>query len=296
MSILVTGASGRLGRRVIDALLERAPASEIIAASRAPDRLNHLDGKGVARRFCDFGAPESLAETFSGVTRALIISGMPPADIVSQRRAAFEAAARAGVRQIVYTSFPNPAEGSPAPPAGYQRASEAALKACGAPWTILRNAFYAELRVDIAPNYIRAGSWTTNMGTGGHAFVSRSDCAAAAAGALTSEGHEGKTYDITGPELIDPAAYTALLEWRSGRKVACRQVSDEAFETYRAAFEADPANANCVELYGGSGRAIREGWMSQRSTAVRDLSGRDPVSLKMLFEAGPQGTSDYGAR
>jgi uncharacterized protein YbjT (DUF2867 family) len=104
-----------------------------------------------------------------------------------------------GVGHIVYTSVVNPVPDNPFPPAATHLRSEADLVSTGVAWTILRNALYADLRVQIAASYSRAGRWTTNIGAGAHAFVARADCAAAAAAALTTPGHEGRRYTVEGP-------------------------------------------------------------------------------------------------
>ncbi len=236
---------------------------------------------GAAIRYGDFDDPDGLAAAFAGAERALVISAIGPA---GRHRTAFEAAVRAGVGHLFYTSVQNPVEGNPFPPAAGQRASEHALRDTGAAWTVLRNALYTDLRVEIAAAYVRAGRWTTNIGNGAHAFVSRRDCAAAAAGALTSEGHAGRSYEITGPELISAADYAGLLEEFGGRPVECLQVDDASYDGYRADFEADPRNSGYFELFTGTGQAIRTGYLGQLTTAARDLSGRATTSMREVFE------------
>jgi NAD(P)H dehydrogenase (quinone) len=281
MTIAVTGASGRLGRLTIAELLGHVSASDLILITRRPELLTDLANRGASVRYGDFGEPTGLLAAFAGAQRALVISVIGPAGL---HAAAFEAAARAGVEHLCYTSVPNPVPDSPFPPAAGQRASEQALRATGLAWTVLRNALYADLRAQIATAYIRDGRWTTNIGNGGHAFVSRRDCAAAAAGALTSDGHAGRAYVITGPELVDASGYTGLLEQFGGRPVDCAQVDDDAYERYRAAFQSDPRNSAYFELFTGTGRAIRTGYLGEQTTAVHELSGRPASSLRDVFE------------
>lgn len=285
MRILVTGSSGNLGRLIAERLLERLPASQLILLTRTPEKLEAFAKRGATIRRGGFLQADNLSDAFAGAERAVIIStAAGGGDRLAQHRAAFEAAAGAGVRHLFYTSYPNPVEGNPAPPVPVHRESEQALRSVGVAWTILRDALYAHVRVDIADRYLSEGRWMTNMGDGSHAFVRREDCAAAAAGALTSGGHEGKIYDITGPALVDAAQYTALLEEFGGRKVDCVRLDDDSFERYRVGFANDPANAEYVELFTGTGQAIRECYLGQRSTAVKDLSGRAPLSLREMFE------------
>ena len=198
-------------------------------------------------------------------------------------RAAFEAAGRAGVGRIVYTSVQNPVRDNPFPAAAIHVRSEVDLAAAGVPWTILRNALYADLRVELARCYARDGRWITNFGDGGHAFVARVDCAAAAAGALCGEGYEGLVYDVTGPALVTADDYLALVRERTGAHVERIDVDDDAYERHRVVFAADPANAGTFELFTGSGRAVREGHLGVLGSGVQTLAGREPRSLHDLL-------------
>lgn len=281
---VVTGASGKLGRHVVAALLERVPASALILVSRSPDSLGDFARLGAAVRYADFERPDSLPAAFADGQRALVISTIGALDTVAAHRAAFEAAAQAGVRHIVYTSVMNPREDNPFPPAKTHLRSEQDLRETGIAWTILRNALYADLRVQIAPKYIHDGRWTTNIGDGSHAFVSRAGCAAAAAAALVTSGHEGQVYDITGPELVDARKYVALLEEVGGHPIKRIEADDAEYEHYRAAFSADPDNAAYFELFADTGQAIRAGYLNQLGTGVQHLTAHPPLSLRELFQ------------
>jgi NAD(P)H dehydrogenase (quinone) len=272
----VTGASGRLGRLVIEALHDRqVPAETVVPISRT-----RIDGR---TRFGDFERPETLDEALRGIDRLLVISTLGPRDNVAAHRAAFEAAARVGVGRIVYTSVQNPAPDSPFPPAAIHGRSEVELAGVGVPYTILRNALYADLRAEIARCYARDREWTTNLGDGGHAFVTRADCAAAAAGALCGDGPDGHTYDITGPALVSADGFLALLRERTGAPIERIEVDDDTYERHRTAFLADPANAGTFELFTGTGRAIREGRLAILSDGVQTLCGRPPRPLDDLL-------------
>jgi NAD(P)H dehydrogenase (quinone) len=282
VSLIVTGAAGQLGRLAAAALLERVSPGEVVLVSRSPAALADFEQQGATVRFGDFDQPASLPAAFAGGQRALVISTLGARDTVAAHRAAFQAAAQAGVEHVVYTSVLNPVAGNPFPAAQPQRLSEEALRATGVPWTMLRHALYSDLRAQLAAAYLRDGRWTTNTGAGAHAYVARADCAAAAVAALTSAGHEGREYDITGPELIDAPRFGALLAELGGRPVTCAAVDDGAYEAYRTAFMADPANAGCFELFTGSGIAIRTGYLSQLGSGVQQLTGRAPVTLAQV--------------
>jgi NAD(P)H dehydrogenase (quinone) len=287
VSLIITGATGQLGRLAAAGLLEQVPPGEVVLVSRSPDSLADFAARGATVRFGDFDQPDSLPAAFAGGERALVISTLGPRDTAAAHRAAFEAAARAGVGHIVYTSVLNPVAGNPFPAARPQRLSEEALRAAGVAWTLLRNALYSDLRAQLIAAYLRDGRWTTNVGDGAHAYVARADCAAAAVAALTTGGHAGRAYDITGPELIGAPEFLALLAELGGRSVTCAAVGDEAYEAYRAAFMADPANAGCVELFTGTGTAIRTGYLGQLGTGVLELTGRPPVTLAQVARHYP---------
>jgi NAD(P)H dehydrogenase (quinone) len=272
----VTGASGRLGRLVIEALLDRGvPAESVVPISRTRT--------AERARLGDFERPETLTDAFRGVDRLLVISAIGPRDTAAAHRAAFEAAARAGVGRIVYTSVQNPVPDNPFPAAAVHVRSEADLATTGPPWTVLRNALYADLRADLARCYARDGRWTTNLGDGTHAFVTRADCAAAAAGALCGDGHEGRTYDVTGPALVTADDYLTLARERTGAAIERVELDDASYERHRATFTADPANAGTFELFTGTGRAIREGHLATLGHGVETLTGREPRPMAGLL-------------
>jgi NAD(P)H dehydrogenase (quinone) len=177
----------------------------------------------------------------------------------------------------------NPVRDNPFPPAAVHARSEADLTATGVPWTILRNALYADLRAELARCYARDGRWSTNLGNGGHAFVARADCAAAAAGALCGDGYEGRTYDITGPGLVTAADYLTLVRERTGAHIERVDLDDDGYERHRATFLCDPANAGTFELFTGSGRAIREGHLCVLGDGVQTIVGRKPRALADLL-------------
>jgi NAD(P)H dehydrogenase (quinone) len=295
MRLVVTGASGQLGRLVVKALLDRVPAGELILVSRSPDSLAEFAEAGATVRYGDFEQPEHLPAAFDGGRRALVISTIGATDTISAHRSAFRAAVLAGVDHIVYTSVSNPRADNPFPPAQTHATCEQDLRSLGVATTILRNALYADLRVAIAAKYVQAGEWTTNTGAGSHAFVAREDCAAAAAAALTTDGHEGHVYDITGPEPIDARQYVAMLTEFGGRPIVHTDVDDDAYDRYRAAFMSDPANAAYFELFTGTGKSIRTGYLSGTGTGVEDLTGRGPRSLRSAFAAAtwPRTSESY---
>jgi NAD(P)H dehydrogenase (quinone) len=282
MSIVITGASGHLGRSTAELVLSRVPASGVILTTRHPEELSDLAQRGAEVRMADFGRPETLVGAFEGGDKLLLISTDAVGARVAQHRAAIDAAAKAGVRHVVYTSYLNPVEENPAVITPDHRDTEAALRESGLEWTALRNAFYAEYQVPSGAQAIATGQLVHNNGEGRTAYISREDCAAAAAAVLTTGGHEGRAYDITGPQPLDQDDVAALLSEVSGRPVESVAVDDEAFVRGLAASGLPEPVARGIASYG---RAIREGFIGEASGAVENLTGRPPLSLREVFEA-----------
>lgn len=282
MSIIITGASGHLGRLTAEVVLDLVPASEVVLTTRHPETLSAFAGRGAEVRQADFDRPETLGEAFAGGERLLLISTDAVGHRVSQHRAAIEAAREAGVRHVAYTSYLNPVEENPAVITPDHRETEKALRESGLAWTALRNAFYAEYQVPAGAQAIATGRLVHNNGDGRIAYVSREDCAAAAAAVLTTDGHDDRAYDITGPEPLRQDDVASLLSEVSGRPVEAVAVDDEAFiQGLTAAGVPEPA-ARAFATYG---RAIREGYLDEAPGAVENLTGRPPRSLREVFEA-----------
>ena len=282
MSIVITGASGHLGRSTAELVLGRVPASEVILTTRRPEDLSDFAVRGAEIRTADFDRPETLVEAFAGAERLLLISTQDLGRRAAQHRAAIEAAGEAGVLHVIYTSYLNPVEENPAVVTPSHRDTEEAMRASGLAWTLLRNGLYAEYQVPAGAQAIAIGRLVHNNGDGRTAYVSREDCAAAAAAVLVTDGHEGEAYDITGPQLLDQDDVAALSSKVSGRPVEAVAVDDEAFVRGLAASGLPEPAAHAVASFG---RAIREGFLDQSSGAVENLTGRPPRSLREVFEA-----------
>ena len=282
MSIVITGASGHLGRSTAELVLGRVPASEVTLTTRRPEDLSDFAVRGAEIRTADFDRPETLVEAFAGAERLLLISTQDLGRRAAQHRAAIEAAGEAGVLHVIYTSYLNPVEENPAVVTPSHRDTEEAMRASGLAWTLLRNGLYAEYQVPAGAQAIAIGRLVHNNGDGRTAYVSREDCAAAAAAVLVTDGHEGEAYDITGPQLLDQDDLAALSSKVSGRPVEAVAVDDEAFVRGLAASGLPEPAAHAVASFG---RAIREGFLDQSSGAVENLTGRPPRSLREVFEA-----------
>jgi NAD(P)H dehydrogenase (quinone) len=274
----ITGASGHLGRLVTQELLDRGVAADdLVLVTRTPEAL--ADRRNVRRG--DFSAPDSLAEAFAGIDRLLLISTDDLATRLEGQRAAIAAAQAAGVQRVVYTSAANPVADNPVAVGPSHRGTEEALQASGLNWIALRNALYAEFQVPDFQGAIATGQLVSNQGDGRTTYVSRADCAAAAAGALISDT-ENVVYDVTGTELLSAADKAALAAELGGRPVELVAVDDDAFI---AGLQQHGIPAEGAAVIASFGRAVREGYLDQLTDAVQQLAGRPPRSLREVVAA-----------
>ncbi|TYL55010.1 SDR family oxidoreductase [Nocardioides sp. BGMRC 2183] len=282
MTIAVTGASGQLGRLVADQLLATVDPAEVVLLTRDPATLAHYAERGAAVRAADFSRPEGLVEAFDGVERMLLISTDAVGARVEGHRAAIDAAAEAGVRHIAYTSVPEPTTDNPAGVVPDHAATEEALRASGLSWTMLRNNLYAEMQLGAVAQAAASGQLVTNTGDGGAAYVTRADCAAVAVGVLTGDGHEGKVYDVTGPEAVTASDLADLAAQQAGRDVTVVTVDDDA---YAEGLIAGGLPAAFAPLTVSFGAAIRLGKLAQVTDVVETVGGRTPTALAHLSVA-----------
>ncbi|MCW3063583.1 MAG: family NAD(P)-dependent oxidoreductase [Solirubrobacterales bacterium] len=283
MSVIVTGASGHLGRLVAEDLLERAPHSDLVLVTRHPEALRDLANRGATVRYGDFDEPDSLSTAFAGGERMLLISTLAVGRRSAQHRAAIEAASAAGIRHVVYTSFPNPGPDHPVGPVATEHGdTEKILRESGLDWTVLRNATYAELQVIPGALAVAGGKLYTNAGDGLLVPVSRHDCAAAAASVLTTDGHEGLIHDITGEEALSQTQLADLLSEVSGRQVKLIPVGDRVLGWGLTRSGAPKPVARAIVAFG---RAIREGYYDVVDPAVSRLTGRAPRTLRDVLIA-----------
>lgn len=226
-TIGVTGASGNLGRHVVKYLKE-AGAKRIVAISRKPEKLTDLAGANVEFRAGTFDEPASLATAFAGIERLLIISTDDVHGRAQQQLNAVEAAVKAGVKHIAYTSIvsPYPDTHSDATIPNSHFWTEVKIAASGVDFSLLRNNLYSDYQIPGAQNAVATGTLYHAAGAGRRAFITREDCAAAAAAALLNA--EGKrVYDIGGPDALSADDIAVILAQISGKPVKAVNVPVE---------------------------------------------------------------------
>ncbi len=281
--LLVTGASGQLGRRVVDLLLEK-DAGKVVAMTREPARLAGLAERGVEVRAGDFDDGTTLAAAFAGVDRALLISTDAvgrPGGRKQHHRTAVEAAVAAGVKHIVYTSGP-----SPHPDAAFAIAddhywTEQAIAAAPVGWTFLRNNLYAEVALMGLVNAVASGTLMTATHGGARSYVTREDCARVAAAALADAFEGTRILDVTGPAAVSQAELAGMASAISGRAVALVDVSDEVLHEALTGFGMP---APVVDMLAGFDREAAQGYYAMVTPVVEALTGSPPMALETFLK------------
>jgi NAD(P)H dehydrogenase (quinone) len=283
MSVIVTGAAGHLGRLVAEQLLERLAPEDVILVTRDPEALREFRVRGADVRYGDFDDSASLPDAFAGGRRMLLISTDALGRRVRQHRAAIDAAATAGVGHVVFTSIVNPVAGNPiGENAREQGKTEVMLHRSGLKWTVLRFGSFAELVLPPAATAVQNRWLITNSGHGRIVPVSRRDCAEAAAITLTTDGHAGKAYEITGTQALSPSDLAELYADVSGRSVKVLLLSDTVLAWVLVGIGTPMPIAWRITAFG---RAVRQGYFDVVDPAFERLTGRPPVALRDVLIA-----------
>ncbi|MGV1833773.1 SDR family oxidoreductase [Rhizobium rhizogenes] len=284
-TLLVTGAAGQLGQRVIHHLLEtyKVAPGRIIAATRSPEKLADLAAKGVVTRKADFDDIAALPAAFAGVDRLLIISTdalAVPGLRLKQQTAAVEAAKKAGVKHILYTSMPAP-EGSLVSFAPDHLGTENAIKASGISYTILRDAWYFDNFLMGLPHSLATGKWYTATAGGRTSNISRDDCALAIAAALASDASESATYTLTGSTSLTIEDVASVVSKITGRPLEVVQVNDEQFA---AGLSGAGLPKFVVDMLVSADANARAGKFDILTNDFNKLTGKEPQTVRAFFE------------
>ena len=216
--IVVTGATGQLGRLVIAALLKKVPAAEIVAAVRNPEKAKDLSESGIQVRYADYSQPASWDDALKGADKVLLISSSEVGQRVNQHRSVIDAAKRCGVKLLAYTSVLH-AETSPLGLAAEHRETEALLGASGVPFVLLRNGWYTENYTAGVPAALAHGSVYGCAGDGRISSAARADYAEAAAVVLTSDNQAGRVYELAGDTAYTLTELAAEISHQAGKNI-----------------------------------------------------------------------------
>ncbi|RJG08296.1 SDR family oxidoreductase [Massilia cavernae] len=279
--IVVTGASGQLGRMVIEGLLERLPAADIVAAVRNPDQVNDLAKRGVQVRHADYDKPATLEKAFEGADRLLLVSSSEVGKRVPQHRAIIDAARRAGVALIAYTSILH-ADVSPLPLAAEHKETEEMLQRSGVPFVLLRNGWYTENYIASVPAALQHGVVLGSAGEGRISSAARADYAAAAVEVLTRDGQAGRVYELAGDTAYSLTDFAAEISRQSGKAVVYNDLPEPDF---KAALLGAGVPAGLAALLAESDAGAAKGGLFDDSLQLRELIGRPTTPLASLVTA-----------
>lgn len=276
MTILVTAASGQLGRLVVDALLTRgAEPSSIVAGARDTSKLADVAARGVQTVELDYSKPETLAPALEGVDAVLLISGSEVGRRVAQHRNVIEAAKAAGVAKLVYTSAPKAATAD-YPLAPEHAATEAVIAESGVPAVILRNNWYIENYAADVARAAESGVVASSSGTGVIVGATRADLADAAAVVLLEDGHLGEVYELSGDRAFTYADLASAASEILGREVAYTPLTTAE---HVAALEGAGLPADIAGFVAGIDAGIASGVLDVPAGGISRLTGRPTTTL-----------------
>ncbi|MEU9445269.1 SDR family oxidoreductase [Streptomyces sp. NPDC048304] len=284
MSIVVTGATGHLGRHVVEQLLEKVPAEQITAVVRDTAKAADFAARGVKLAVADYNAPETFDGLFAAGDKVLLISGNEfDKGRVGQHQVVIDAAKAAGVALLAYTSAPGSLT---AALADDHRATEEALLASGLPYSLLRNGWYHENYTENLAPVLEHGAVVQAAGDGRVSSAARADYAAAAVAVLTGERHENTTYELGGDEAWSFAEYAAELSRQTGKEIAYTPVSVEALTgILTGAGVPGPLAA----ILAGVDASIEKGELAITSGDLSRLIGRPTTPLAEAVTAALKG-------
>ncbi len=271
-TIAITGAAGQLGRLVVEQLKTRLPAERLVALVRTPAKAADL---GVAVREADYTRPETLAAALAGIDTLLLVSATEFGQRVAQHRHVIDAAKRAGVKRIVYTSVLR-ADQSLLSLALEHKETEALIKASGLAWTILRNGWYTENYTGSIAGALAGGVFIGSAGEGRIASAARADYAAAAVAVLTTSGHDGKTYELAGDSAWTLAELAAEISRQSGKLIPYKDLPEA---DYAAALKGFGLPEGFAQAIAGWDVAASQGALFDEGRQLSRLIGRPTTPL-----------------
>ncbi len=294
---VISGASGSLGRKITEQLLEKIPAENLSVSTRTPNNLDALRRRGVAVHAADYNDPVALERAYAGSDVLMLISSLAVTKRVPEHRNAINAAKRAGIKHIVYTSTAGIHPQNPTLSASDHIVTEDDLRGCGIGYTIMRNACYAEVFPTVAAQpVLRSGEWVQVEGNGKLAPISKNDIARTAVACMLDPArHDGAVYEVTGPDLVSFRDIAAMASEVYGVPIRYVPVSVEQRyamldamgvpRQYAEGMDGHPdAHLWCSEEMVTADVAFQAGYHGILTHHVEFITGQKPRSLREVFE------------
>ncbi len=279
--IVVTGATGHLGRLVIAGLLKKVPASSIVAAVRNVEKAKDIAALGVQVRYADYNQPLTWNAVLKGAEKVLLISSSEVGQRAKQHRAVIDAAKRAGVKLLAYTSVLR-ADTSPLGLAAEHKETEAMIRASGIPFTLLRNSWYTENYTAGIAGALAQGAVYGCAGEGRIASAARADYAEAAAVVMAAENQAGRVYELAGDTAYTRAELAAEISRQSGKKIGYVNLSEAE---YKNALVKAGLPEPVAALLADSDTGISKGALFDDGHQLSKLIGRTTTSLAAAVRA-----------
>jgi NAD(P)H dehydrogenase (quinone) len=282
MPLLITGATGQLGRLVVEQLLAAGvPAGDIVATGRATGKIKDLADRGVQVRAVDFGDPAAVRAAVAGADRVLLVSAMEPGGRVAQHRNVIDAAREAGTGLVAYTSIVN-AEATTIRLAADHQATEKLLRDSGVPYVLLRNSWYYENYTARLPAFLAQGVVPGSAGEGRISAAARADYAAATVRVLTTEGHAGRAYELGGDEPFTLAQLAAEISAQSGKEVRYANLPEAG---YASVLKEHGVPELMADMIAETDAAVARDALYTTSGDLTALTGRPATTLSAALGA-----------
>lgn len=282
--IAVTGASGKLGHHIVSQLVAKNPQGQIVAWARHTDKAKDLAARGVQVRRADYAAPETIASALAGVKKLVLVSSSEVGKRHTQHITVIEAAKKAGVELIAYTSLLR-ADTSKLMLAAEHLATEKTLRASGIPFVILRNGWYIENYTENVGSAVAHGAVLGAAENGKISAASRADYAAAAVAVITREGHAGRVYELGGDSAFTMAQYAEEVSRWAGKPIAYKNMPVDDYKKALIGFGMPEPYA---AVLADSDAGIAKGELETSSRDLHELIGRDTETVRTLLARTPK--------